>query len=369
MSSKLFSPLQIGPTTLTNRIIVAPMCQYSATDGSATEWHRAHLSAMANSGAALVTVEATGVEARGRITPGCLGLYSDENEVALQDVLTTVRAVSDVKMGIQIGHAGRKASCMRPWEGREPLHPDNGGWETLSPSGIAFDDNGPVTRAMTHADMEDVIRAHVQAAERAMRLGFDLVEVHAAHGYLLSSFLSPLSNQRDDEFGGSLDNRMRYPLEVVAAVRDVWPKDRALAVKFNGTDWAEGGVNSDDAVVFAQALSDAGVDLVTLSGGAVVPVSPPKATPGYQLPAAEAIKAAGVKIKVAGVGMLYEPEFVNSIVEADRVDAVSLARAFLYDPRWAYHAAAQLQDELAYPLQYERSSPALWPPALELSNA
>lgn len=368
MPSSLFSPLQIGPLSIDNRIIVAPMCQYSATDGNASEWHRAHLCAMANSGAALVTVEATAPEARGRITQSCLGLYSDENEKALKGVLESVRAVSDVKLGIQIGHAGRKASNQRPWEGREPLREDQGSWQTLSPSGIAFSKKGPQTRAMTEADMNEVIQAHVQAAERALRLDFDLLELHAAHGYLLSSFLSPISNQRNDHFGGSLENRMRFPLQVLAAVRTVWPSDRALSIKVNGDDWAEGGFSPTEAVVFAQALSENGVDLVTVSGGGVAEHSSPPIAPGYQLPAAEAMKSAGIDIKIAGVGMLYDPEFTNAIIQDGKVDAVSMARAFLYNPKWAYHAAAKLNEELEYPPQYQRGSPALWPPAPQLSD-
>ena len=343
------------------------MCQYSATDGNACEWHRAHLCSMANSGAALVTVEATAPEARGRITPGCLGLYSDENEKALKSVLESVRAVSKVKLGIQIGHAGRKASSARPWESREPLSEDQGGWQTLSPSGITFAKIGE-TRAMTETDMHDVLNAHVQAVERALRLDFDLVELHAAHGYLLSSFLSPLSNRRDDHFGGCLENRMRFPLQVVAAVRAALPSDRAMSIKINGEDWAEGGFNSAEATVLARALSDHGVDLVTVSGGGVVEHSSPPVAPGYQLPAAEAIKNAGVDIKVAGVGMLYDPDFTNSIVATGKVDAVSLARAFLYNPKWGYHAAARLNETLAYPSPYQRCSPALWSPASQLSG-
>jgi 2,4-dienoyl-CoA reductase-like NADH-dependent reductase (Old Yellow Enzyme family) len=369
MPSPLFSPLQIGPLTIANRIIVAPMCQYSAIDGNANEWHRVHLGAMANSGAALVMVEATAPEARGRITPNCLGLYSDDNETALESVLATVRAVSDVKLGIQIGHAGRKASSRRPWDGRDALLPSAGGWQTLSPSGIKFGDDGPETREMSLSDMHDVIAAHVQAVERARRLGFDLVELHAGHGYLLSSFLSPLSNLRDDEYGGTLENRMRFPLEVAEAVRSAWPEDRALSIKFNGNDWAEGGFTPDDAVIFARALADVGVDLITASGGGVVTHAKPPVAPGYQLPAAEAIKLAGVNIKVAGVGMLFDPHYTNSIIESDKVDAVSLARAFLFNPKWAYHAATVLHKNVDYPPQYQRASPALWPPALALTGS
>lgn len=218
------------------------------------------------------------------------------------------------------------------------------------------------------ASCSNVIGAHVKSAERAFQLGFDLVELHAGHGYLLSSFLSPLSNLRDDEFGGSLENRMRFPLQVASAVRQAWPADRAMSVKFNGNDWADGGFSTDDAIVFARALAEVGVDLVTVSGGGVVPHAAPPVAPGYQLPAAEAIKQAGVDIKVAGVGMLFDPHYANSIIESDKVDAVSLARAFLFNPKWAYHAAHVLQESMDYPPQYQRSSPDLWPPALKLTG-
>lgn len=362
MSAKLFTPLDIGPVSIERRILVAPMCQYSAVDGNANEWHRIHIGSLARSGAGLVTVEATAPEARGRITHNCLGLYSDENEAALADVLASVRAVSDTPLSIQIGHAGRKASTQRPWEGRGPLEADEAPWETLSPSGEPLGANGPETREMTKEDMAEVCAAHVAAAERALRLGFDALELHMGHGYLLSSFLSPLSNHRSDEYGGDLSARLTYPLEIVEAVRAIWPHDRALSAKFNGTDWADGGLVPQDAVTIAGALAEAGVDMVTVSGGGVVLGSTPPVAPGYQLEGARLVKQAGISVKVAAVGMIYDPHFAESIVADGAADAVSLARAFLHDPRWAYHAAEALGEPLAYPPQYERGGPKAWAP-------
>lgn len=336
------------------------MCQYSCEDGVANEWHRIHLGTLARSGAALVTVEATAVEPRGRITPNCLGLWSDDCEAALADVLRSVRAVSDARLSIQIGHAGRKASSARPWEGRGPVPPEEGGWETLSPSGVPLGPEGPATREMDRADMDAVRDAHVEAARRALRLGFDALELHMAHGYLMSGFLSPLSNLRTDDYGGSPEARLRFPLEVAEAVRAVWPRDRALTAKINGTDWADGGLTPEDAPAIAGALAEAGVDMITASGGGVVAAKPPKAYPGYQLEAARRIRQAGIGAKVAAVGMIHEPAFAEKVVGDGDADAVSIARGFLHDPRWAYHAAEALGVDLPYPPQYERASPALW---------
>ncbi len=363
MPANLLQPLDIGPLTIPRRIIVAPMCQYSAHDGNANEWHRIHLGGLARSGAGMVTVEATAPEARGRITPNCLGLYSEDNERALADVLHSVRAVSDTPLSIQIGHAGRKASTQRPWEGRGPLQPDENPWETLSPSGEAFGPDGPATREMSSEDMSKVRNDHVSAAKRALNLGFNALELHMAHGYLLSSFLSPLSNHRTDGYGGDLQSRLKYPLEVVEAVRAVWPSDRALSVKFNGTDWAERGLVPQDAVTIAGALAEAGVDMVTVSGGGVTSSAAPPVAPGYQLEAARRIKKAGVNVTVAAVGMIYDPHFAEDILAEGAADAVSLARAFLHDPRWGYHAAEALGEPLPYPTQYERGGPLAWSPA------
>ncbi|PQO24127.1 oxidoreductase [Rhodobacteraceae bacterium WD3A24] len=369
MTSTLFTPRQIGPIEIANRIVVSPMCQYSAVDGCPNEWHRIHLGTMARSGAGLVTVEATAPERRGRITHNCLGLYSDDCERAFADILSSVRAVSDVPLAIQIGHAGRKASSRRPWEGGGPLQPDEAPWETLSPSGIPLTENGPATRAMTEADIAEVIDAHVDAARRAARLGFEMLELHGGHGYLLSSFLSPLSNRREDAWGGSLENRMRFPLEVLRAIRAVWPQERALAIKYNGTDWADGGFVPEEAVMFARAVAEAGADMVTLSGGGVVLSSRPPVAPGYQLEAARRVRAEELGVTVGAVGMIYAPEFAEQIVSDGSSDTVALARAFLFNPRWAYHAATMLGAEAAYPPPYERAHPDKWPPALELLDA
>jgi 2,4-dienoyl-CoA reductase-like NADH-dependent reductase (Old Yellow Enzyme family) len=362
MTANLLQPLQVGPLTLPRRIIVAPMCQYSAQDGNANEWHRVHLGTLARSGAGLVTVEATAPEPRGRITHNCLGLYSDANEQAFADILRSVRAISETALSIQVGHAGRKASTQRPWEGRGPLQLDENPWETLSPSGIPLGPNGPATREMSLEDMVEVRDAHVASARRALRLGFDALELHMGHGYLLSSFLSPLSNHRTDGYGGDLRSRLTYPLEIVEAIRTVWPSDRALCVKFNGTDWAEGGLVPQDAVTIAGALAEAGVDMVTLSGGGVTLDAAPPVAPGYQLDAARRVKQAGINVTVAVVGMIYSPHFAESILAEGAADAVSVARAFLHDPRWGYHAAEALGGSLDYPPQYERGGPAAWPP-------
>ena len=363
MTPKLLTPVNIGPIEIRNRIVVAPMCQYSATEGCANIWHQIHIGTMARSGAGLVTIEATASEARGRITHNCLGLYSDACETALRDAVEAVRAVSDVPLSIQLGHAGRKASTQRPWEGRGPLQAHENPWETLSPSGEPLTADGPKTRAMNTADLAQVRDAHVAAAERALRLGFDAVELHMGHGYLLSSFLSPLSNKRTDGYGGNLEARLRYPLEIVEAVRAVWPRDRALTAKFNGTDWAEGGLTPDDAPRIAGALTEAGIDMVTASGGGVMASSKPPVAPGYQLEAARRIKEAGIPVTVAAVGMIYDPKQAEDIISGGAADVVSMARAFLHDPRWAYHAAEALGAALPYPPQYERAAPGAWEPA------
>ncbi len=360
-AAPLFEPLAVAGLTLRNRIVVAPMCQYSAQDGSATDWHAVHLGTLALSGAALVTVEATGVEPRGRITPHCLGLYSDANEEALARVLAVVRAVSDTPLGIQIGHAGRKASTARPWEGRMPLTAAQGAWETIAPSPIPAVEGGPAAREMTEDDMGDAIAAHKQAAERALRLGFDWIEIHSAHGYLLSSFLSPLSNHRTDQYGGSIENRMRFPLQVARAVREAWPAGRPMSAKINGTDWAEGGISPEDMVTYARALSEAGVDVVVASGGGIVETAKVPAAPGYQVPFAERVKREAGVITGA-VGLITEPHFAQSLIADGKADLVYLARGFLFDPRWARHAAAELGVDLPYPPQYDRASPPKWAP-------
>lgn len=359
-TAPLFAPLSIRGLTLHDRIVVSPMCQYSAIDGSATDWHGVHLGTLAMSGAGLLVLEATGVEARGRITHHCLGLYSDANEAALARVLTTVRALSDMPLGIQLCHAGRKASTQRPWEGRKALTPAEGAWETIAPSAIPMEE-APAPREMTEDDMGEVLAAFVKTAERALRLGFDWLELHGAHGYLLSSFISPLSNRRSDKYGGDIEGRMRFPLAVVRAVREIWPDDRPLSIKINGTDWAEGGSTLEDVTTFARALKEAGVDVAVVSGGAVVANMQIPAGPGYQVPFAAHVKKE-TGIITGAVGLITDPHFAQSLIADGKADLVYLARGFLFDPRWAYHAAVALGVDLPYPPQYERASPPKWAP-------
>ena len=357
--SKLFEPLAVGPMALANRITVAPMCQYSAIDGSMTDWHLQHLGSLALSGAAMLVIEATGVTPEGRITHGCTGLYSDANEASMKRVIDFVRSVSPIRLGIQLGHAGRKASAERPWEGRGPLR-DNA-WETVAPSPIPLADGWHTPRALDRAGMSAVRDAFVASAKRSLRLGVDFIELHSTHGYLLSEFLSPLSNRREDEYGGSLQNRMRFPLEVVAAVRDVWPRERGLGAKISGTDFAQGGWSGDDAVVYAKELKRAGLDYVTVSGGGVVLDAQVPAGPGYQVPYAQRVKRES-GIATGAVGLISEPQQAEEIVASGKADFVSLARGLLFDPRWPWHAAVALGAEVRYPPQYERASPKFWAP-------
>ena len=270
MSSKLFTPHSIGRMELTNRITVAPMCQYSAIDGSMTDWHLMHLGHLALSGAAMLPIEATGVTPEGRITHGCTGLYSDANEAAMKRVVDFVRSISPIRVGIQLAHAGRKASAQRPWEGRGALKAEEGAWETVAPSPIPLAPGWPAPTALDRAGMNAVRDAHVAAARRAVRLGLDFIELHSTHGYLLSEFLSPLANRRSDAYGGSLENRMRFPLEVFSALRETWPREKPMGAKIGGTDFAEGGWTVEEAVAYARELKARGCDYVTVSGGGVV---------------------------------------------------------------------------------------------------
>jgi len=367
MSSALFSPITLRGVTFENRIVVAPMCQYAADDGVLSDWHLMHLGNLAVSGPGLLFIEATGVENRGRITPGCPALSNDAQEEAMARVLHFCRKYGQAKMGLQIGHAGRKASARTPFEGGTPIDPNEPtGWQTIGPSAEGFTDAWPTPKAMNETDMADVKAAFVSSTERAVRLGLDILEVHGAHGYLLSSFLSPLSNHRNDDFGGSLENRMRYPLEVVAAVREVWPEDKPLCVRFNGTDWIDGAWSVEDSVEFARALKGLGCDIVHLSSGGNSADRPPVGPgfPGYQLPAAEAIRKQ-TDMPTVGVGYINEPHFAEEVIASGQADMVAMARGMLYDPRFAWHAAEALGAEASYPERYQRSQPELWPNAFE----
>ncbi len=361
MSSALFSPLRLADLDLANRIVVSPMCQYSANDGVATDWHMTHLGMLANSGASLLVVEATHVERSGRITHGCLGLYSDACEAALEAVVAHCRRIGRAKLAIQLSHAGRKASAQRPWEGGKALPPGEDPWPTIAPSATAFGPGWHIPRAMSEDDMAHVRDCFVAAAKRALRIGFDAVELHFAHGYLLHGFVSPVSNTRIDAYGGSLDGRMRFPLEVVHAVRAVIPRGMPLGARLTGSDWLDGGLTVEDAVAVAKLLKRAGLDYIDVSSGGVSTqgqASVPR-TPGYNVPLAEQIRReAGMPTRV--VGLIVSPAQAEAIVAEGRADMVALARALLDDPHWGWHAAQALGGEVAYPPQYLRASAALW---------
>ncbi|MBW3097471.1 NADH:flavin oxidoreductase/NADH oxidase [Pseudohoeflea sp. DP4N28-3] len=362
MPTSLFSPLRLKKLELENRIVVSPMCQYSAEDGSATDWHLQHLGTLSASGAGLLVVEATAVSAEGRISHGDLGLYSDANEQALGRVVAHCRAHGDARLGIQIGHAGRKASAQRPWEGGGPLGSDEQPWETIAPSAQPFADGWHTPRAMTSADLDRIRDAHVSAARRALRLGFDALEVHAAHGYLMHEFFSPIANHREDEFGGSLAARMRYPLLVIKAVREVWPDDRPLGVRITGRDWVDGGITLEDACAFAVQLKAVGVDFVCVSSGGISATARPEVFPGYQLAMAEAVRQAS-GLATRAVGLIATPQQAEEAVSSGQADMVALGRAFLDNPHWGWLAARALGAEVARPVQYQRAAPAVWPGA------
>jgi 2,4-dienoyl-CoA reductase-like NADH-dependent reductase (Old Yellow Enzyme family) len=362
MSSVLFSPYRLAGLELANRIVVSPMCQYSADDGCANDWHLMHLGMLANSGAALVVVEATHVERHGRITHGCLGLYSDDNEAALARVIAQCRRAGTAKFGIQIAHSGRKGSAQKPWDGAGALKPDADPWETIAASPIPFGDNWHTPRTVTEADMGRVREAFVSATKRALRIGFDAIELHFAHGYLAHGFMSPISNKRSDEYGGSFENRLRFPLSIARAVRAVVPKDVPLGARITGSDWREAGLTPDDAVAIAKALKAEGLDFICISSGGVTADTRNPSEPGYNVPiAARVKKEAGIATRT--VGLIVKPEHAEEIVANGQADMVSLARGFLDDPHWGWHAAKALGADVARPVQYARAGPKLWAPA------
>lgn len=362
MSSVLFSPIRLAELALSNRIVVSPMCQYSANDGCASDWHLTHLGMLANSGAGLVVVEATAVERRGRITHGCLGLYSEACETALARVVAHCKRIGTAALGIQLAHAGRKASARRPWEGGHPLTAAEDAWETIGPSSIPFGPGWPAPREMTREDLAQVREAFATAARRAVRIGFDAVEMHMAHGYLLHTFLSPLSNKRADEYGGPLAARMRFPLEVAAAVREAMPPGVPLGARITGSDWMEGGLTAADAVAYAEALKNAGVDYVCVSSGGITADTRNPTEPGYNVPIAARIRReVGIATRV--VGLIATPHQAEQVVASGAADMVALARAFLDRPHWAWEAARVLGSDVKRPPQYARAAPAMWPGA------
>ena len=356
MTSTLFSPISLGPLSLKNRIVVAPMCQYSANDGSATDWHMIHLGQLSLSGAGLLIIEATSVEAEGRITYGDLGLYSDANEAAVARVLKAIRAYSPIPVSIQLAHAGRKASCQIPWEGGALIPLAEGGWPVIGPSPIAFNPGDPAPLALDEAGLQRVRDAFAAAARRADRLALDAIEIHSAHGYLLHSFLSPLSNHRTDNYGGSLENRMRFPLEVFDAVRAAFPSHKPVGVRISASDWVEGGWDVEQSVVFTRELQRRGSAYIHVSSGGLSPEQKIPVGPGYQAPLAQKIKAETGLTTIA-VGLITEPHQAEEILASGKADLIALARAMLYDPRWPWHAAAELGEKVDAPPQYLRSQP------------
>jgi 2,4-dienoyl-CoA reductase-like NADH-dependent reductase (Old Yellow Enzyme family) len=355
--SALFTPIKLRDLKLANRIMVAPMCQYSSVDGEANDWHFTHINSLALSGAAIFCIEATAVEAIGRITPGCLGLYNDATEAALRPILASVRKRSKAKVMIQLAHAGRKASSHTPWDGGQLISVTEGGWRAEGPSAIPHKQGETPPLAFDAAGLARVRDAFVMAAKRAERLGIDAIEVHSAHGYLLHQFLSPIANQRTDQYGGSLQNRMRFPLEVFDAVRAAFPHDKPVGIRVSCTDWVEGGWDLPQTIEFAQALKGHGVDWIDASSGGVSPLQKIPLGPGYQVPFAQAIREATGLVTIA-VGLITEARQAEEIVASGKADMVALARAMLYDPRWGWHAAAELGGEVFAPPQYWRSQPS-----------
>jgi 2,4-dienoyl-CoA reductase-like NADH-dependent reductase (Old Yellow Enzyme family) len=355
--SALFSPLEVGNLKLANRIVIAPMCQYSAEDGCMTDWHVIHLGQLALSGAALLTIEATAVTPEGRISYGDTGLWSDANEEAMARVLTSIRHWSDMPVAIQLGHAGRKASTDKPWFGGKQIAPDHeDGWQTVAPSPIPFLEGENPPQELDRGGMERIRQGFADAAVRAARIDLAAVQLHGAHGYLLHQFLSPLSNRRTDEYGGSLENRMRFPLEVFDAVRSVFPADRPVTMRVSATDWVDGGWEVEQTIAFAKALEARGCAAIHVSSGGLHPAQNIPVGPSYQVPLARAVKQA-VNIPIVAVGLITEFEQAEAIVGTGDADLVALARGILFNPRWPWHAAAHLGGRVTAPEQYLRSQP------------
>ncbi len=355
--SRLFSPLKLRDLTFRNRIFVSPMCQYSSPDGIPTDWHLVHLGTRAVGGAGLVMVEATAVSPQGRISPDDSGMWNDGHALAFQRITQFIRG-QGAAVGIQLAHAGRKASTDLPWRGGGPLGPDKRGWTPIAPSPVPFSAAHPVPRAATAEDLERIRREFGDAAERALRAGFDVVEIHMAHGYLLHEFLSPLANRRNDEYGGSLQNRMRFPLTVARTVREIWPAKQPVFVRISATDWVEGGWDLDQSVELCLRLKDIGIDLIDCSSGGMVllPESAIPTGPGYQTPFATAIRQKS-DMATAAVGLITEPTQAEQIVATGLADAVILARELLRNPYWPLTAARALKAEIPWPVQYERVKP------------
>ncbi len=357
-TAHLFSPLTIRGITLKNRIMVSPMCMYSSENGFANDWHMVHLGSRAVGGAGLVFTEATAVEARGRIAPQDLGIWDDRHVETLARIVSFIKE-QGVVPAIQLAHAGRKASVSRPWDGGKPLAESQGGWpdELVGPSPAAFAEDYFTPHELTKAEIHEITQAFIKGAQRSIQAGFEVLELHGAHGYLLNEFLSPASNQRDDEYGGSLENRARFLLETVRGIREVIPAEIPLFVRLSATDWLpedQPRWTLDDSVELAKLLAEAGVDLIDCSSSGVSPLQQIKVGPGYQVPFAERIKR-DAPILTAAVGLIYEPEQADTIIRKGQADLIAMAREFLRDPYWPLHAAKSLGYDIKWPDQYARA--------------
>lgn len=356
MSTKepaLFAPIQIGDLHIKNRLTVSPMCMYSSEDGFSNNWHLVHLGSRAVGGAGLILTEAASISPEGRITPKDLGIWKDEHIEGLAEIVDFVEA-QGTQIGIQLAHAGRKASCAPPWEGGNRVQPANGGWETVAPSAVPFNENDPAPIELDKKGINKVISDFKEAAERSYKAGFKVVEIHAAHGYLLHEFLSPLSNKRTDEYGGSFENRSRLVLEVTKEIRKVWPKELPLFVRISATDWADGGWNIEESVKLSKLLKEEGVDLIDCSSGGLIPDAVIPAEKGYQVGFAERIKREA-NILTGAVGLIVEPQQAEEILENKKADLILMAREFLRTPFFPLEAAKELKIDLEWPNQYKRA--------------
>lgn len=351
--SKLLSPLTIRDITLRNRIVISPMCMYSAVDGFANDWHLVHLGSRATGGAGLIIQEATAVSADGRISPGDLGLYKEEHIEMLQRITSFIHQQGAIA-GVQLAHAGRKASCAKPWDGGKQLKTNSGGWTTVAPSAIAYYPDDEAPKALDVEGIQKVISDFRIAAQRALKAGYKLIDIHAAHGYLVHQFLSPLSNQRTDSYGVSFENRIRLLLEIVEAVRTVWPLNLPLFVRLSATDWAEGGWNIEESIKLSSILKGKGVDLIDTSSGGMVHNAKITVAPGYMVPFADRIKNES-RILTGTVGLITQAQQAEDILQEGQADLIFIARESLRNPYFAINAAKELNDEVEWPLQYLRA--------------
>jgi 2,4-dienoyl-CoA reductase-like NADH-dependent reductase (Old Yellow Enzyme family) len=351
--SQLFSPLKLRELTFKNRVFVSPMCQYSCIDGMPDEWHLVHLGSRAVGGAAMVMTEAASVTPAGRISPEDAGIWSDAHAAAWKPIADFIKRQGAVA-AIQLAHAGRKASTFSPWRGSGAVAADAGGWPVLGPSGAPFASSYPVPQQMSIAEIGETVAAFALAAKRSLAAGFEVPEIHAAHGYLLHEFLSPLSNLRTDEFGGSLENRMRFPLQVCAAVREVWPSNLPVMLRISASDWMPGGWDVEQSIEFCKRAKALGIDLIDVSSGGNIHDAKMTIRPGYQVPFARAIRA-GAEMPTGAVGLITDAVQAEQIISDGDADCVFLARALLRDPYWPRHAAKELGEALEWPDQYKRA--------------